>query len=536
MSGPGNPRNIGYEKARAELERVLASDAFKRAPNVSKLLRYVCEQYFQGASPALKEYNIAVEAFGRPAEFNPAENSIVRVEAFHLRKRLRQYYETEGADHTVQIRLAETGYIPRFISGPRIQNGKSVPEDTRCASAGKNHARNAGKSRQGVPVPHWRQWPVLLGTGLAAALLIGAFWLPRWNRTGAKSSSQEVFSAAVSKPESRAPSGIPVTAEENDIRISSGSSLEWKDAMGQAWLGDRYFSGGVAIARPDRRIYRTLDQSLYRTAREREFRYDIPLKSGLYELHLHFAEIVFGNSILGDDGTGHRRFNVSLNGKLLLNDFDIVLDAGGSNIADEKVFTDVSPADDGLLHLKFSFFMKAALLAGIEIMPGIPGRMRPVRIVTSARSSYDSRGQLWGADRYFRGGRTISHWTHVAGTKDPGLYSNERWGNFTYAVPVARGSYTVSLLFAESNFGMDNFGTPKYDAGGVGSRIFNVYCNGVALLRNFDIFKEAKGPNRAVRKTFRGLTPNAQGKLVLSFAPVKDYATVRAIEVIAESQ
>jgi hypothetical protein len=58
----------------------------------------------------------------------------------------------------------------------------------------------------------------------------------------------------------------------------------------------------------------------------------------------------------------------------------------------------------------------------------------------------------------------------------------------------------------------------------------------VALLRNFDIFKEAGGANRALQKIFRGLEPNAQGKLILRFVPVENYACVNAIEVADESK
>jgi len=68
---------------------------------------------------------------------------------------------------------------------------------------------------------------------------------------------------------------------------------------------------------------------------------------------------------------------------------------------------------------------------------------------------------------------------------------------------------------------------------GHGKRVFDVYCNGVALLRRFDIFKEA-GANRGVVKTFRGLEPNGQGKLQLWFMPARDYANVFAIEVTPE--
>jgi hypothetical protein len=56
----------------------------------------------------------------------------------------------------------------------------------------------------------------------------------------------------------------------------------------------------------------------------------------------------------------------------------------------------------------------------------------------------------------------------------------------------------------------------------------------VALLRNFDIFNAAGGPFTAVEKTFDNLEPNAEGKLVLAFVPVKDYASVTALEVVSE--
>jgi hypothetical protein len=66
--------------------------------------------------------------------------------------------------------------------------------------------------------------------------------------------------------------------------------------------------------------------------------------------------------------------------------------------------------------------------------------------------------------------------------------------------------------------------------------VFDVYCNGTAILRNFDILKEARVPNRGIVETIHGLKANAQGKLVLWFVPVVDYATVRSIEVVDESR
>ena len=71
--------------------------------------------------------------------------------------------------------------------------------------------------------------------------------------------------------------------------------------------------------------------------------------------------------------------------------------------------------------------------------------------------------------------------------------------------------------------------------GGVGSRVFDVYCNDTALLRNFDIFEEAGGTLAATDKTFHNVEPNAEAKLALSFVPVRDYACVNGIEVEDES-
>ena len=114
---------------------------------------------------------------------------------------------------------------------------------------------------------------------------------------------------------------------------------------------------------------------------------------------------------------------------------------------------------------------------------------------------------------------------------DPDLFSAERYGHFTYAIPVdRRDTYTLVLHFVEIYFGS---GASGY--GGVGTRVFKVMCNGETLLNNFDIFKEA-GSLHEVAKTFHHLKPSAQGKLNLTFEPISNNATVSGIEVLDESQ
>ena len=64
------PTATAFEKEKLELDTILASGIFSRAPNLAELLTYICRKYFEGAAEEIKEYNIAVEAFRRPPEFD----------------------------------------------------------------------------------------------------------------------------------------------------------------------------------------------------------------------------------------------------------------------------------------------------------------------------------------------------------------------------------------------------------------------------------------------------------------------------------
>ena len=222
---------------------------------------------------------------------------------------------------------------------------------------------------------------------------------------------------------------------------------------------------------------------------------------------------------------------VRANGKTLLNGFDVVADAGASRTADVKVFPEISPAADGVLHLEFAGENgKQATLSAIEILPGVRGHIRPVRILARQTPYYSNDSRWWSPDNYFEGGEIASYPIPVSGTDDPELYETERWGNFSYSIPVAPGKYTVTLHFAVRHGNWDRGPAEGGDNTPV-PHIFNVFCNGQAILQAFDPVKEAGQSDVVVRK-FAGLQPNAQGKILLSFVPVEGYATVTGIEVL----
>jgi hypothetical protein len=65
------------------------------------------------------------------------------------------------------------------------------------------------------------------------------------------------------------------------------------------------------------------------------------------------------------------------------------------------------------------------------------------------------------------------------------------------------------------------------------SRVFDIYCNGKTIIRNLNILDDV-GENRPLVRKITGLESNAQGKLLLEFVPISDYATVTAIEVLPQ--
>jgi hypothetical protein len=74
----------------------------------------MCEQALSGKAEGVNEYTIGVDIYERGADFNPQEDSIVRVQAHEIRKSLVAYYGEEGREDRLRIDLPAGGYVPMF--------------------------------------------------------------------------------------------------------------------------------------------------------------------------------------------------------------------------------------------------------------------------------------------------------------------------------------------------------------------------------------------------------------------------------------
>jgi len=506
--------SISFEEERAELQAVLRSPLFSRSPTLTHLLSYLCEKTFAGETDQIKEYSVALDVFDRQDSFDQDTDSIVRVQANRLRKRLGEYYAAEGSGHAIHITIPVGQYVPSF---------------ERVAAQVQGDAENSAGTDEQTRVPVVNVWRSRAFWFMGAAIVFLVGMVTVVFVLGRKPKVQPAVDLPYTQPAE--PVGLPVGEE---VHILAGSTRKYVDHAGKLWSPDTYFTGGSGVASTIQHIWRTQDPIIYRNSRQGDFVYNIPLKPGIYELRLHFAETLYGPENDGGGGEGSRTMTVTANGQPLLHDFDVLADAGGERTAEVKVFHDISPAADGQLHLAFSAAQSgSAMLSAIEILPGVRGQIRPVRIVARDVPYYSNDSRWWSPDAYFKGGQISASHEPALGTDDPEFYETERWGHFSYAIPVPPGQYTLTLHFIEHHAGPESADVPQSGEAGLQERVFNVFCNGKTVLSKLNILDEA-GENHPLMKKIKGLEPNAQGKLLLEFVPVTRYATVTAIEVVQE--
>ena len=111
----GEPDNQGRCQ---QVRRILASRSFRNAPLLQKFLQFITSESNAGHVEELTEYAIATRVFGRPQAFDPASDTIVRTQAYRLRTKLKEYYETEGKSDPLVVEIPKGHYVPSFSVHP----------------------------------------------------------------------------------------------------------------------------------------------------------------------------------------------------------------------------------------------------------------------------------------------------------------------------------------------------------------------------------------------------------------------------------
>uniref|UniRef100_UPI0023ECC87D malectin domain-containing carbohydrate-binding protein n=1 Tax=Chryseolinea sp. H1M3-3 TaxID=3034144 RepID=UPI0023ECC87D len=150
---------------------------------------------------------------------------------------------------------------------------------------------------------------------------------------------------------------------------------------------------------------------------------------------------------------------------------------------------------------------------------GTPTLTNVIRI-NSGGTAQNFGGEAWVADQYFSGGTPYSTTTAIGNTTQDPIYQTERFGNFSYAIPVGQvGTYAVDLHLAEIYFGQS------------GQRVFNINIeNGQFIRNNLDLIQTYGANNTAnvLRADNLNIT---DGTINITFTSVVDNAKISGISV-----
>ncbi|MCB0996072.1 MAG: PKD domain-containing protein, partial [Acidimicrobiales bacterium] len=227
------------------------------------------------------------------------------------------------------------------------------------------------------------------------------------------------------------------------VRINSGGG-QYLDGAGHTWSADTSFVGGTGwdSGTP---IGATTDDPIYSSERYGTFSYAIGVTGpGCYAVTLHFAEIWWGGP--GGGGVGSRVFDVSLEGSVVLDNYDVFADAGFATATSQTFEAAIT---DGIIDIGLTSVVDSAKISGVEVVRlgascGGSGDA-PITGLTVSGPATATPGATVGFDATITGGTNVTYsWDFGDGSPvGPGGTHVEH----TYA---AVGTYSVSVTATNS--------------------------------------------------------------------------------------
>ena len=160
----------GPERFFQQIDNIIKSHSLRGSESLCKLLQYLAKQSLYHPEAPLKEYQIATEVYGRPADFDPQSDSTIRVQAGRLRLKLAEYYASEGVADPIIVKIPKGSYHLTF--------------EARAVDSGMPQLVSPSETPRTVVVEaipaRWRIAFVVLLVGLITSLMVLGGLL--WNR------------------------------------------------------------------------------------------------------------------------------------------------------------------------------------------------------------------------------------------------------------------------------------------------------------------------------------------------------------------
>ncbi|MEI7921870.1 MAG: LamG-like jellyroll fold domain-containing protein, partial [Planctomycetota bacterium] len=164
--------------------------------------------------------------------------------------------------------------------------------------------------------------------------------------------------------------------------LNPGASVAAGGASTGRFGADSGFTGGTTAYTYDsitiENIVNPAPEQVYKTSRTGDFSYSFAeLAAGAtYGVRLHFAD-PFSRA------AGQRVFNVSVNGDLVLSNFDIYANTGEFDKAIERTFA-LQADSSGMIKIEFKSVTGDAMVSGIEVLPAIASATSSASVTDAA--------------------------------------------------------------------------------------------------------------------------------------------------------
>jgi hypothetical protein len=177
-----------FDACWALLERVVASPQLRRAARMREFLLFVGQRSLKDGSDQIHEQEIGSEVFGRAAGYDTSVDNIVRVNATDLRKRIEEYFVTDGAHESLVLEIPRGSYKPVFRLRAAKAAAVTAPAEPRQVEPGPAAAVVEHSTVTELPVPHRpaahsHRMLLVLGAVMLFALAVGCSMLWMQNQS-----------------------------------------------------------------------------------------------------------------------------------------------------------------------------------------------------------------------------------------------------------------------------------------------------------------------------------------------------------------
>jgi hypothetical protein len=191
----------GRKAVHSQLERMLESPLFSNSKRYPNLLRFMVEQALAGNEALLKERTLGVAVFHRAPDYDTNQDTVVRLTASEVRKRIAQYYHQPEHAGELQIDLRAGSYVPVFRRAEALHtNGHMDSVELLAASAADTQSATAGMDLPAEKAAGVHPALLRLVAGIAAVVVCAAVLLGWYASQAAHSASRQLWAPILNEP------------------------------------------------------------------------------------------------------------------------------------------------------------------------------------------------------------------------------------------------------------------------------------------------------------------------------------------------